>query len=146
MGSQRVGHHWVTNTFTFTFSCSLATFYLFFFVWPCCVACIILIPWPGMEPMSPALESQSLNHWTIREAPATFSFCVFVLPCLSVANSEEYDIEKWVVSHTSFVAVKHECWDFVLFYTNLEYAYCCRCYGYNRGRYGPPSPILFLPL
>ena len=129
MGSQRVGHHWVTNTFTF--SCSLATFYLFFFFWPCCVACIILIPWPGVEPMSPALESQNLNHWTIREVPATFYFCVFVLACLSVTNSEEYDVEKWVVSHT-FVTVKHECWDFVLFYTNLEYAYCCWWYGCNR--------------
>ena len=74
--------------------------------------------------MSPALESRNLNHWTIREVPATFYFCVFVLVCLSVTNSEEYDVEKWVVSHT-FVTVKHKCWDFVLFYTNLEYAYCC---------------------
>ena len=28
----------------------------------------ILVPLPGMEPMSPALEERSLNHWTTREA------------------------------------------------------------------------------
>ena len=29
----------------------------------------ILIPQPGIEPASPALEVQSLNHWTTREVP-----------------------------------------------------------------------------
>ena len=29
------------------------------------------VPWPGIEPMPPALEVQSLNHWTIREDHAT---------------------------------------------------------------------------
>ena len=32
-------------------------------------ACRILVPWPGIEPLSPALEVQSLNHWTAREIP-----------------------------------------------------------------------------
>ena len=27
----------------------------------------ILVPLPGLEPMSPALEERSLNHWTTRE-------------------------------------------------------------------------------
>ena len=30
-------------------------------------ACEILVPYPGIEPMLPALEAQSPNHWTIRE-------------------------------------------------------------------------------
>ena len=40
--------------------------YLFLFVWlyrVLVVARRILIPWPGMEPGSPALGVQSLSHW-----------------------------------------------------------------------------------
>ena len=29
---------------------------------------------PGIEPVPPAVEVQSLNHWTAREVPPTFSF------------------------------------------------------------------------
>ena len=31
------------------------------------VACGILVLQPGIEPMPPALEAWSLNHWTARE-------------------------------------------------------------------------------
>ena len=34
---------------------------------PSCAACRILVPWPEIEPAPPALEEQSLNHWTVRE-------------------------------------------------------------------------------
>ena len=30
-------------------------------------ACGILFPQPGVEPNPPAVEAQSLNHWTTRE-------------------------------------------------------------------------------
>ena len=33
------------------------------------MACGILVPQPGFEPAPPALEAQSLNHWTAREVP-----------------------------------------------------------------------------
>ena len=52
-----------------------------------------LVPWPGIKLASPALEVQSLNHWTIREVPndmlstrlelkriLPFADCIF-LPC-----------------------------------------------------------------
>ena len=39
--------------------------YLFF--WPHHVACKILAPQPGIEPVPPALGARSLNHWTTRE-------------------------------------------------------------------------------
>ena len=39
----------------------------FFFFLAMNVACGILVPWPGMEPMILALEMQYLNHWTARE-------------------------------------------------------------------------------
>ena len=32
-------------------------------------ACGILVPWPGIEPVRPAVEVQILNPWTAREAP-----------------------------------------------------------------------------
>ena len=37
------------------------------FLWPCCVTCGILVPWPGIEPVPPAVEAQSLNYLTTRE-------------------------------------------------------------------------------
>ena len=33
-------------------------------------ACRMLVPWPGIEPVSPAVEFQSPNHWTAREVLA----------------------------------------------------------------------------
>ena len=33
------------------------------------VACGILVPWPGIKPMLPAVEAQSPNHWTAKEFP-----------------------------------------------------------------------------
>ena len=38
------------------------------------MACGILVPQPGIEPVPPAVEAQSLNHQTTREVPRT-PFC-----------------------------------------------------------------------
>ena len=46
------------------------TFYYFlFFVWPCRVACGILVLLPGIEPGPSAVKAWSPNHWTAREFP-----------------------------------------------------------------------------
>ena len=37
------------------------------FFWLCPRACGILVPGPGIEPLPPAVEAWSLNHWTTRE-------------------------------------------------------------------------------
>ena len=37
--------------------------------WLCYAACGILVPRAGTEPVPPAVEAWSLNHWTTREAP-----------------------------------------------------------------------------
>ena len=42
------------------------------FFWPSHVTCGILVPQRETEPISPALEAQSLNQWTTREAPKVF--------------------------------------------------------------------------
>ena len=68
----------------------------FFFFWLCHAACGILVPRPGIKPVSPALGAWSLNHWTAREVPkaAIFIHCG-LLPerisgfpdvCLSTGN------------------------------------------------------------
>ena len=41
----------------------------FFFSWPCHTAGEILVPQPGIEPMSPTLKARSLNHW---ESPTEY--------------------------------------------------------------------------
>ena len=42
-------------------------FFFFFCLRP--AACRILVPQPGIKPMPPAMEAQSLNHWTTRDVP-----------------------------------------------------------------------------
>ena len=60
---------------------SLSLFFCLFFFWgffgPCFAACGILVPWPGIEPMPPAVEAWSLNRWTPGKS-LLFSFlCLF---------------------------------------------------------------------
>ena len=52
---------------TFVFWTDWIIFFLSFF-WPCSMAYEMLVHQPGMEPAPPAMEAQSLNHWTIRKA------------------------------------------------------------------------------
>ena len=56
--------------FKFTFLPSLLTYLI---LWPCCRACGILVPWPGLNTHAPELEAQNLNRWTTREVPVTSS-------------------------------------------------------------------------
>ena len=38
--------------------------FIIYLFWPHCEACGILIPRSGLEPESPAVDAQSLDHWT----------------------------------------------------------------------------------
>ena len=52
-----------------------------FIYWLHCSAYGILVPWPGIEPLAPALEAWSFNHWTAREIPgASFWHLVHQVP------------------------------------------------------------------
>ena len=42
----------------------------------------ILVPWPGIEPVPPALVTWSLKHWTTREVPLATFLKVFLFQCL----------------------------------------------------------------
>ena len=56
MSLQRVRHNWATSVSVFQFH----------------AACRVLIPWTGIEPMSPVVNVQTPNPWTTREIPKGF--------------------------------------------------------------------------
>ena len=56
--------------------------YLFIYFWPRCLACGILVPQPGIQPVPPAVEAWSLNHWTAREVPSPPLLNVKCFPCV----------------------------------------------------------------
>ena len=39
---------------------------------------VAVVPWPGIEPRSPAWGARSLNHWTPREVPPMCTFKVYL--------------------------------------------------------------------
>ena len=58
------------------------------------MACRILVPQPGIEPMTPALGSWNLNYWTAREIPCLFInkdrhlyYSVTILPMPSILQA-----------------------------------------------------------
>ena len=55
---------------------------MYFFLWPCCIVCRILVLQPGIKLAPPAVEAWSPNHWTAKEFP----LCDF-FPCFSDGNS-----------------------------------------------------------
>ena len=48
--------------------------YLFIYFKFVHTACRILVPWPGIEPVTSAVKVQCLKHWTTREFPDPFCF------------------------------------------------------------------------
>ena len=50
-----------------------------FFFWQSREACGILVPRPGIQPVPPAVEAWSLNHWTTREVPTLSNFYLIYL-------------------------------------------------------------------
>ena len=43
--------------------------YIYLYFQPHCTACRLLVPWPRIKPILPALEAQCLKHWTSRKVP-----------------------------------------------------------------------------
>ena len=61
----------------YAFFCCCFIFILFYFFRPCHEACEILVPLPGIKPVSPALGVWSLNHWMTREVSPDFLYPYF---------------------------------------------------------------------
>ena len=47
----------------------------YFSFWPHHTACRVLVPQPGIKPVPPLVEAQSLDHWAAREVFLLDSFC-----------------------------------------------------------------------
>ena len=75
----------VWNTFSFFFLS------FFFFFWLHRAACGILDPQPRIEPVPPAVEEWSLNHWTTREVPGTLFLKHQV--CIFFSKNQEFSKE-----------------------------------------------------
>ena len=48
------------------------------------VACRIPFPCSGIQPVLPAAEAWSVNHWTTREAPTNILTSILSLPFLPI--------------------------------------------------------------
>ena len=62
-------HSWLTGPLGLLKVVLLLLLLFIFYFWPCHVACGILVPQPGIEPVPPAMEARSPNHQTAREVP-----------------------------------------------------------------------------
>ena len=71
-----------------------------------------LVPWPGIEPLPPALGALSLSHWTTREVPMFSSF-----QCRDFLLAEEFPL--------AFV-LEHVCKFLVSLYGNVVMFGDCR--------------------
>ena len=68
-----------------------------------CAACEIIVPWPGVEPVLPAVEERSLNSWTFREVPFLILWSkgkghiiISWLPVLTCRGGVEGKGENWI--------------------------------------------------
>ena len=102
----------------------------FLFFWPRHAACGILVPQPGIEPMPPIMEVQSLNHWIARETP-TLHFRMITLAGSSVRNTaREERLHKTVRWETIRAAkeLKEHCHLFIYFWLLLGLCCCMRAF------------------
>ena len=59
----------------------------------------ILVPQPGIEPMPPEVEAQSLNHWTAREVPV--SKHIYDMLEGDICWGERWKVEHWDIRTAS---------------------------------------------
>ena len=64
------------------FSLTVSGFFFFLLLLFGCVACRLLIPWPRIKPAPSAADTQSFNHWTVKEVPISSVFYVIVVICI----------------------------------------------------------------
>ena len=52
----------------------------------------MLVPWPGIQHMLPAVDAWSLNHWTARELPQPLLTVLFLI--LYEENPKDFTKKK----------------------------------------------------
>ena len=98
--------YWITlkqifmKQISFHSNWGMTDWHIFFFSPPLILtvphACRILVPWPGIEPMLPAVEAWCVNHQTAREVPVfsyqavivTIRWCCVMLGLLSIKQNK----------------------------------------------------------
>ena len=83
----------------------ITLFYLFF--WPCHIAYGILVPWPGIKPVTPALKAWSLNLWITREIFVFFKI-EYPLPISLAVSWERRELglcSMWHLMWLSFFSI-----------------------------------------
>ena len=85
--------HSVLIDFSVMIICEVLAFFFLiyiFFIWPHHVTRGISVAWPRIEPVAPAVEARSLNHWTAREVPV---LALLLPPPPVVSASSQY---SWI--------------------------------------------------
>ena len=96
------------------FKCNPFLYFYFLFkklFWPHCMSCGILVSWPGTEPMSPAVEAQSLNYWNTREVSTTL-FKAYFFPSSSFLWGWSYStlsLVQWASSQAPILLWSRLC-------------------------------------
>ena len=80
--------------------------HLFFFLL-CCATCRILISWSGIKPVPPAVEAQSLNHWTARKSLLSPFLFNTVLEVLATNQTRNKRHSNWKSSKTIAICRWH---------------------------------------
>ena len=114
-------------------------FFFFFFFLPHCTPCRILVPWPGIEPIPPAVKSRSLNHWTGREVPeilCLFLFLTFSLALISILGKIARIVDLQRALLYLFVILLYFyfwlCWVFIAArFSSSCGAQTCHCSGFS---------------
>ena len=94
-------------------------FILFKIFLPCCVACGIIVPRPGIKPVRPVVKAESPSHWIAREVLWTSFFRLYVeveFLCQIVPYGFPRDCRN-LLCYQQYVTVpvfSHPCSDLVL--------------------------------
>ena len=88
---------------------NLFSYFIFFGGGAHPAACRILVPRLGVQPVSPELEAQSLNHWTTREVPLiSFNFGVILSEkyWLTISPGEINPSMAWIYKDWTGIQVR----------------------------------------
>ena len=95
-------------------------------------ACGGLVPWPGMEPRSPALRTGSLSHCTTREASAIVFDFLKIIGVLKIYCILKQDFFFFALTQKNIFSLKKHKYAFVsltrkivAYPVSQEYYYFC---------------------
>ena len=114
----QIRYQWLNKSSYLKILCAIATshlwqfnwifglflFYSFIYFWPCCAACGILTPQPGIKPRA----RPSLNHWTAREL-YQLNICLYIRDFYRKLSNTEAQLHAdkllWGWIHVRFFSI-----------------------------------------